>query len=131
MENEVDRWKARLRERIRAAMKAREASVLSMWREVLALVENAEAVPVASSAMGVTGDAPFAGSIAGLGAAEATRRVLSSDEVRSLLVADVAERRSAAGEFDRVGQGAAADVLWAQAAALEDFLAENRSHVPG
>jgi uncharacterized protein YqeY len=128
MVNEVDRWKARLRERIRAAMKAREASVLSMWREVLALVENAEAVPVASSATGVSDDAPFAASIAGLGSAEATRRVLSSDEVRTLLVADVAERRSAAGEFDRVGQGAAADVLRAQAAALEDFLAENRSH---
>lgn len=88
MVNEVDRWKARLRERIRAAMKAREASVLSMWREVLALVENAEAVPVASSATGVSDDAPFAASIAGLGSAEATRRVLSSDEVRTLLVAD-------------------------------------------
>ena len=97
MVNETDRWKARLRERIRAAMKAREASLLAMWREVLALVENAEAVPVASSAIGVSDDAPFAGSIAGLGSAEATRRVLSSDEVRTLLVADVAERRSAAG----------------------------------
>lgn len=30
MVNEADRWKARLRERIRAAMKAREASLLAM-----------------------------------------------------------------------------------------------------
>jgi uncharacterized protein len=124
MVTDADEWKARLRDRIRSAMKAREASLLSMWREVLALVENAEAVPLASSAMRVADETPFAGSIAGLGAAEATRRVLSSAELRALLVADVAERRSAAVELDRVGQGAAADALRAQVQVLEDFLAE-------
>jgi hypothetical protein len=117
---DADPWKAAARERIKAAMKARADADRSLWRQVLALIENAEAVDVPAA---TSEPAVFAGSRAGLGAAEALRRTLSSAEVEALLRRDIVERRDAALELERVGQGAEARVLRAQAEAVETFVA--------
>ncbi|MDX2009520.1 MAG: hypothetical protein SFW67_04990 [Myxococcaceae bacterium] len=119
--SDAQAWKAAVRERLKAAMKARSDADRSLWRQVLALIENAEAVeaPLVTQESSV-----IAGSRAGLGASEAARRALSADEVRSLLRADIAERRNAAPELERVGQETEATLLRTQAEAVEAFVGE-------
>jgi hypothetical protein len=116
----VDDWKDALRARIRAARSARSAGALTVLGDALAAVENAEALPAGAAAP--PSDGPFAGSAAGLGAAEVPRRILSSAEVIAILEREVALRRAAAADYARLGRGAEADALRAQADVLQAFL---------
>jgi uncharacterized protein YqeY len=95
----------RLRQALRAAIKSRDPAAASALRSALAAIANAEAVPTA-----VTGSTPpagghqhIAGSAEGLGAAEAERRPLSEADVAGIIQAEVADRRTAAAQYEQAG----------------------------
>ena len=92
----------RLKTELLTAMRARDAVATSALRSAIAALGNAEAVapPAASPA---TGDAHVAGSVAGLGAAEAERRPLTEDDIVAIIEAEVSERRVAALQYESVG----------------------------
>ena len=75
------------------AMKERDRAALSAYRHTLAAIDNAEAVVP-------EGGIPTAGALedaaTGVGAAEVARRVLSDDDVRDVVLREIAEHRSAA-----------------------------------
>lgn len=80
-----------LRTRLTAAMKARDASTMAAYRSALSAIANAEALPVDTM--------PAAGAIessaVGVGATEATRRHLTEDDLREIVLAEIDERRQA------------------------------------
>ena len=106
------------------AMRTRDAAAVSAIRTALAAVANAEAVPVAADASPVVAtSAHVAGATAGLGAAEARRRLLSGVEVRAIVEHEVAERLDAAAALADVPGGAEhAERLRGEAAALTRIL---------
>jgi hypothetical protein len=65
-----------------------------------------------------------AGSVAGLGAAEVPRRVLTDAEIRILLRAEVDERLTAADQMATGGHGERAADVRAEAAVLVDLLGD-------
>ena len=93
-----------LRNRLTAAMRARDRQTAGAMRTVLAALENAESVTVAS-----TGTSPaarsehIAGAAIGVGAGEATRRVLSPEDERALVEREIAELRVVGGVARRGG----------------------------
>jgi hypothetical protein len=91
-------------------------------RSALAAIENAEAVEAATAPTPSDGGAEVAGSVAGLGATEADRRVLTEGEVEELVAEEVAERLSVALRYDQLGQGGRADRLRAEAEVLSRYL---------
>jgi hypothetical protein len=103
-------------------MKALDRDAAGLWREVLAVIDNAEAV--AAPAVAVAAEGSFAGSQPGLGVADAPRRQLAEGEITALLAGDIAERRASAGVLLKAGQGEAAARLEAQANAVEAALRE-------
>jgi hypothetical protein len=105
-----------------AAMKARDRDAAALWREVLAVLDNAEAVVAPAVVRAAEG--PFAGSQPGLGVADAPRRQFAEHEIKALLEGDVAERRASAAVLLKAGQGEAAGRLEAQASAVEAALRE-------
>ena len=108
------------RDALTTAMKARDRVAVSALRSTLAALDNAEAV-----------DRPAAagGSVAielipvGVGATEVARRVLTQAQVERIVRAEVAERESAAGEYDRAGRPERAEELRGQARVIADLLA--------
>jgi uncharacterized protein YqeY len=111
----------RLRAALTAAMKARDPTAVAALRSALAAIDNAEAVdPAHTPAVGL-GAGPIAKAVTGLGAGEVARRQLTAHEEAAVVAAEVAERRSAAAEYDHLGRAddasrlrAEADVLAAQ-----------------
>lgn len=102
----------RLRNALTVAMGERNADAVAALKSTLAAIANAEAV-----------DAPVTSTPRlGLGAGEAPRRALSEDEAVQIIRAEIAERASAAKEYERLGQTEAAGRLRAQAAALEQLI---------
>lgn len=95
-----------------AAIKARDAAMVSILRTTLAAIANAEAVDSSSSrpAAGVFG-------------AEVARRDLSDDDVREIVAWEHKAVEAAADEMRRLGQGAAAAELARKAEILEAYLA--------
>ena len=84
-------------------------------------LDNAEAVPGAP-AEAPAGSAHVAGSHAGLGAAEASRRVLAEDEERAVVRAEVEDLRAAAAEYSAAGQDERAASAARTAGVLERLL---------
>jgi uncharacterized protein YqeY len=94
----------RLRAALTAAMKARDPAVVAALRSALAAIDNAEAVdPAHAPAVGL-GAGPVAKAVAGLGAGEVPRRLLTADEETAVVAAEVAERRAAASQYDQLGR---------------------------
>lgn len=110
-----------LRADLRAAMKARRREAVSALRTALASVDNAEGVAPVDAPVTPTSE-HIAGASAGVGSAEAARRVLSADDVRALLREQVAERRTEADRYDAVGHGGAAGRLRREADVLDAYL---------
>jgi uncharacterized protein len=123
----VDEWKALFRARIRAALGARDKTALTVLRETLAAIENAEAPPAGHAPTLV--DAPSLGSVGTLGAGEAPRLVLPPEAVVALIERELRELRDAVAEYLRVGRPDEADVLSLQAEVLADLVAEASKHV--
>jgi uncharacterized protein len=107
----------RLQTALRVALKQRDAAAVSALRSALAAIGNAEALPAPAGQRGGAGRY-VAGSIAGLGAAEASRRVLTEAEIGDIVISEIAERRAAAARYEQAGHADRADRLRREADAL-------------
>jgi uncharacterized protein len=107
----------RLRAELRTAMRDRDAVAVSALRSTLGALANATAVPGVPLSGGA--DQHVAGSVVGVGAAEAPRRELTDADAVAIVRAEIAERHAAAAQY---GASAAADRLRAEAAVLTRFL---------
>lgn len=117
--------RALLRTGLVAAMKARRPEAVSALRTAIAAIENAEAVdaPAGPADPAAAGSEHVAGARLGVGSTEAPRRVLSAEDLRDLLRAQVAERRTEAERCAAHGRHDAAGRLRAEADVLTAYLA--------
>jgi uncharacterized protein YqeY len=108
-----------LRERLQAALPAairnRDAAAVTALRSALAAIENAAAVAPRGDADGRT---EFGLPAVGLGVTEVARRAQDDAEVERIVRAEIADRDTAAQEYDRLGRSDRADRLRAEAQAL-------------
>jgi uncharacterized protein YqeY len=111
----------RLRRALPAAMKARDRPAVAALRSALAAIDNAEAVEAAAPPTGA-GTPAFAGTVPGVGAAEAERRRLTPGEMEQLLRAEVADREAAARTYEQAGQAEQAARLRTEARILGSYL---------
>lgn len=108
----ADRWRTHLRPELLASRKARDTVRTSTLRTVLAAIDNAESrgtEPPGTAVSSAGADGPIAGAVSGVGSTEAARTVLDDSDIRQLVFAEIAERRTAAGQLpaeyaDRIGQ---------------------------
>ncbi len=98
MSNGIAPLRERLRRELTAAMKRRDRAAMSTLRATLAAIDNAEAVDAGDVRAGAV-----EASAVGLGTAEVARRALTEADIAAIVVAEIAERESAAAEFDRNG----------------------------
>jgi uncharacterized protein YqeY len=124
----ADGIRSRLRAALRDALAARNAVAVSALRSALGALDNAEAVDVGPAAAVPASSPHIAGAVAGLGAAEAERRVLSTAEAEAVVRAEVGERELAADEYDKAGHAGVAARLRREALVLIQVLA---SQAPG
>ncbi|MCC6734987.1 MAG: GatB/YqeY domain-containing protein [Bauldia sp.] len=108
--------KDRLRADLRIAMKAGATRDAGVIRALVAALDNAQAPPVRKTEDGGLGVA-FAS-----GAAEVERLLLDEDDVRRVLLADIAERQSAAADLLRLGRTDRAEALHAEIAVARHYL---------
>ena len=114
--------RAVMRAALKDAMRSRDRLAVAALRSGLAALDNAEAVPT-EHAVRSGGDFPIAGAAVGLGATETARRELTVEDERSLVRAEVDERREAAAEIDGAGRPDRAADLRHEADVLEAVLA--------
>lgn len=114
---------ALLRHHLTAALRARDSATIAALRSALSAIANAEAVPAPAGPRPATQNARVAGTVAGVGSAESDRRLLSPDDIRAVIAREIADRRSAAGEYEQRGHPDAAARLRAEAAALSAVVA--------
>jgi uncharacterized protein len=107
----VNELRGQLEAALRSALRARDGVAAAALRSTLGAIDNASAVE---------GPDQYRPRL-GIGAGEAARRELSIDEMRGIVRAEVADRSSAAEEYDRLGRHAEAQRLRAEADALEPF----------
>ncbi len=110
----------RLRAALPAAMKSGDRAATAALRATLAAIDNAEAVAPADGAR--PGQAIEQVAI-GLGATEVARRVLTDADVERIVRAEVAERETAAAQYERAGHPDRADRLRGEARVLAAHLA--------
>ena len=116
----VDQWKTLLRGNLRAAQLARRTDEVTVLRETLAAIDNAEAPPAVAATQS---SGTFAGSVEGVGATEVMRRELTPADVAALVGREVEERRAAAASYTSLGRADDAARLAAQAELLARLLA--------
>jgi uncharacterized protein YqeY len=109
-------WRTTLRDELLRARKARDATRVSALRSALAAIDNAETPD--NTSVTASGSATIAGSVAGLGAAEVSRRELSEAEIRALFAAEVEERLTAAEQCTAGGYLDRAATLRVEAAVI-------------
>jgi uncharacterized protein len=107
----------RLQAALRVALKHRDTAAVSALRSALAAIGNAETLPAPASQRS-GGDQYVAGSVAGLGAAEASPRVLTEAEIARLVSTEIAERRVVAARYELAGHPDRADRLRREADVL-------------
>ncbi|MGH3723384.1 MAG: hypothetical protein ACRDUS_04580 [Mycobacterium sp.] len=112
--------RATLRTDLAVAMKARNSRAVSALRTTIAAIDNAESVDPSEKI--TPGNAHIEGAATGLGAAEATRRVLSPADVRAILQAQIDDRAAEADRYDSLGQAEAAGQLRGEAEVLTTYL---------
>jgi uncharacterized protein len=117
----AQQWRDTLRDALLTARKERDATRISALRCALSAIDNAE-VPDDAGVDAPSGGT-IAGSVVGLGAAEVARRVLSDDEIRRLLRAEVDERLTVAAAID-AGHPQHAASLQSEAAVLAKLLGD-------
>ena len=100
-------------------MKERDRVAIGALRSALGALSNSEAVDAQHESTSSGG--PIAGAVSGLGAGEAPRRELSDGDEMAVLAAEIAERRGAADEYERLGQSADAARLRAEVVVLSGF----------
>ena len=112
----VDEWKDSLREAMREAMRTRQAHAVTVLRETLAALDNAEAAD--PSAAPPVQHGVIAGGVPGLGAGEVPRRSLGAAEVAAIIERVIRERRDAADAYAKLGRDGEASTLRLQADVL-------------
>jgi uncharacterized protein YqeY len=117
----------RLELALRTALRVRDTIAVSALRSALAAIDNAAAIPVRPAGTAGASSPHFAGSAAGLGAAEAMRRPLREGEAEQIVRAEVAERQAAAGDYERAGHADRADRLRCEARVLTSALETGRA----
>lgn len=116
----VEQWKTLLRAQLRAAQLARRSDEVTVLRETLAAIDNAEAPPAVAGPLSA---GVIAGSVEGVGATEVMRRELSPDEIAEVVGRELEERRAAAASYASLGRSEDAARLAAQAELLARLLA--------
>jgi uncharacterized protein len=111
--------RARMRQALLEAMRARDKAAVSALRATLAALDNAEAVPVDGA--GTRGLAIEQSPI-GAGATEAARRELSERDAADIVRAEATERLEAAAQLTAPAHADRATRLRAEAAVLSRFL---------
>jgi uncharacterized protein len=120
----------RLQAALRVALKQRDTAAISALRSALAAIGNSEALPIPATQSGGGGQY-VAGSIAGLGAAEASRRVLTDAEIADIVSTEISERRAAAARYEQAGHADRADRLRREADALAAVVSGNPDGAAG
>ncbi len=95
--------RARLGLALHDALKARDKVAASALRSALAAIGNAEAVPAGTSPAGTASNPYVAGTVAGVGGADAERRILSDAEIGAIVRSEIAERHAAAAQYEQAG----------------------------
>jgi hypothetical protein len=101
-------------------MKARDRPATTALRATLAAIDNAEAVTPAETS--VPASLAIEQLPVGAGATEVPRRTLTEREVEQIVQAELAERETAAIEYDRAGHPDRAEQLRSEARALAAHL---------
>ena len=108
--------KAKIRQELLAAAKARRAEETRLLRVLLAAFDNAQALPVGSA------HDRYRVRMFGDPSGEVPRRVLGESDVRDLLLREQAERIAAAQQFEGLGRSEEAARLRAEAALIARYL---------
>lgn len=108
-------------------MKARDVVAVSALRSALGAIENAEAVDAAHASVPGVGHSDIVGSMCGLWVSEVERRSLTHAQVEQIVRAEVAERRSAAHHYERLGHREHAERLRGEANVLARYLSDTAS----
>ncbi|QIS05207.1 hypothetical protein F5X71_25410 [Nocardia brasiliensis] len=117
MSTERSPLRARLRDALSVAMKARDRQAISALRATLAAIDNAEAVDIGARRAGSVENSPV-----GLGVAEVARRDLTESDIEQIVRAEITERHTVATQYEGHGRPEQAADLRAQAEALEAHL---------
>jgi uncharacterized protein YqeY len=120
--SEAGHMRERLRQALVVAMKGRDSMAIAALRTTLGAIDNAEAVDVPERPIPMGG--PIAGAVSGPGAGEAPRRELSERRIRALVQGEVADRESAATDYERLGRHDDATRLRAESAVLIALLSK-------
>lgn len=112
-----------LRRALSEALKSRDMVAVSALRSALGAIDNASAVPAGPEPGVSANSAHIAAAAAGIGAAEAERRLLSDEEASAIVRAEVAERQTAARDYERAGHTDRAGRLRREADVLASTLA--------
>jgi uncharacterized protein YqeY len=107
--------KARLRADLKTAMQARRADDARVLRELIAAVDNAEAVPLTAA------ETKYRSLAFGDPGAETARLALDSEAIAALLAAEAQARLDAAEEYDRHNRPADAERLRREAAVASSY----------
>jgi uncharacterized protein YqeY len=102
-------FRERLRDDLKAAMRARNEGEVRLLRALGAAIDNAQAVQLGDKALRRFNEGEIA------------RRELSDDDIAELLARERSERLEAAAEFERLGQAAEAERLRSEAAAVARY----------
>jgi uncharacterized protein len=117
---------ARLRAALTEALGSGDRVAAAAVRSALAAVGNAEAVDPATdigpAVPPVARSEHFAGARQGLRAGEVSRKRLTAADVTQIVSAEIAERQSAATDYDRLGRGDQAERLLREAEVLAAVL---------
>ncbi|MCS6759127.1 MAG: hypothetical protein MO852_09035 [Candidatus Devosia euplotis] len=108
--------KFRLRLDLRLAMRSGQRAETALLRQLIAAIDNAEAVPVAGGAR------PAAGYGFHDGSAEVARLRLSADQVRAVLLNEIKTRLDAATTYERLGDSTRSSALQADALLVRRYL---------
>ena len=125
----VEDWKLLLRAALRDALRTRDPQSVSLIRETLAAIENAEAPDLSLAPMAQS--RVVAGAVDGLGAGDIPRRELSPNDVTTIVERELRERREAAASYVALGRQDEAAALTRQADVLEALLGTSDDRVTG
>lgn len=110
-----DELESRLRADLRAAMRDRRMEEVRVIRALIAVLDNATAVPVADRPASL--QHRF-----GEGSAEVARRELSTADVQEIVAREVADRMNAAAQLDDMARTEAAQAMRAEAELVRRYL---------
>jgi uncharacterized protein YqeY len=115
--NAATEMKQRLRIDLAMAMKQRRVTDTAIIRNLIAALDNAEAMPLPTESASLVQHDFHAGS------AEVERLALSADHVQRVILDEIAAREHAAAEFDRLSQPARAAALREEIVVARRYLA--------